>query len=62
MDHEASSEVAPAADGFFMRQIDAWDGGGGALAGPDGGLDDDYGDALVAASWGDGAWDGADVY
>ena len=28
---------------------------------PDGGLDDDYGDAL-AASWGDEAWDDADVY
>lgn len=39
-------------------QIDAWTSGGGELADPDGGLDDDYGDALVA-SWGDGAPDDA---
>ena len=54
------SEAAPAADDFFMRQMDAWADGGGALVDPDGGLDDDYDDALVA-SWGAGAWDDADV-
>ncbi len=33
---------------FFTRQIDAW-AGGGELAHPDGGSDDDYDDALVAS-------------
>ena len=33
----------------------------GGVVDPDGGLDDGYDDAL-AASWGDEAWDDADVY
>ena len=52
--------VAPTADDFFTRQIDAWVDADGGWD-PDGGLDDDYDDAL-AASWGDEAWDDADVY
>ena len=53
--------VAPTADDFFTRQVDAWVDGDGGMVDPDGGLDDDYDDAL-AASWGDEAWDDADVY
>ena len=53
--------VAPTADDFFTRQVDAWVDGDGGVVDPDGGLDDDYDDAL-AASWGDEAWDDADVY
>ena len=53
--------VAPTADDFFTRQVDAWVDGDWAMVDPDGGLDDDYDDAL-AASWGDEAWDDADVY
>ena len=43
-----------------MRQVDARVDGGGAAVDP-GGLDDDYDDAL-ATSWGDEAWEDADVY
>ena len=53
--------VAPTADDFFTRQVDAWVDADEGVVGPDGGLDDGYDDAL-AASWGDEAWDDADVY
>ena len=53
--------MAPTADDFFTRQVDAWVDADGGVVDPDGGLDDDYDDAL-AASWGDEAWDDADVY
>ena len=53
--------VAPTADDFFTRQVDAWADADGGVVDPDGGLDDGYDDA-PAASWGGEAWDGADVY
>ena len=53
--------LAPTADDFFTRQVDAWVGADGGVVDPDGGLDDGYDDAL-AASWGGEAWDDADVY
>ena len=59
--HALCGCVAPTADDFFARQVDAWVDGDGVVVDPDGGLDDDYDDAL-AASWGDEAWDDADVY
>ena len=61
MHPSAGGWVAPTADDFFTRQVDAWVDGDWAMVDPDGGLDDDYDDAL-AASWGDEAWDDADVY
>ena len=53
--------MAPTADDFFARQVDARVDADGGVVDPDGGLDDRYDDAL-AASWGDEAWDDADVY
>ena len=53
------SAQSPTADDFFARQVDAWVDRDGGVVDPDGGLDDDYDDAL-AASWGDEAWDDAD--
>ena len=53
--------MAPTADDFFTRQVDAWVSADGGVVDPDGGLDDGYDDAL-AASWGGEAWDDADVY
>ena len=47
---EGERPSRPAHNVLFFAEMD-----------PDGGLDDDYDDAL-AASWGDEAWDDADVY